>query len=162
MIAHINQHFNLSGAIDSLAYIFDLINIKQIDQESVVTLKAWFSRLFTALKMGGINIDSALQVRFMLQLQVLLSKYQAVIQELRLGHHALTEASLQTVVKQCTNYNKDPWKGLVGQDGKQARIPSANAARAIPTIPTMPLRLNPSTNTLAVGRRLLAITKVNT
>jgi hypothetical protein len=77
VIAHINQHFNPSGAVDSLAYIFNLINIRQTDQESVVTLKARFSRLFTALKMGGINIDSALQVRFMLQ--ALLSKYQAVV-----------------------------------------------------------------------------------
>ncbi len=73
MITHINQHLNPSGAVDSLAYIFDLINIKQTDHESVVTLKAWFSRLFTALRMGDINIDSALQVGFMLQ--VLLSKY---------------------------------------------------------------------------------------
>ena len=36
MIAHIDQHFNPSGAVDSLAYIFDLIDIKQLDQESVI------------------------------------------------------------------------------------------------------------------------------
>jgi hypothetical protein len=77
MIAHINQHFNSLGAVDSLAYIFELIDIKQLDQESVVTLKARFSRLFTALKMGGISIDSALQDRFMLC--ALLSKYQTVV-----------------------------------------------------------------------------------
>ena len=38
--------------------------------------------------------------------------------------------SLQTVAEQCMNYNKDPWKGPVGKDGKP--IPrgtsSANAA----------------------------------
>ena len=28
MIAHINQHFNPSSAVNSLGYIFDLINIK--------------------------------------------------------------------------------------------------------------------------------------
>ncbi len=67
MIAHIDQHFNPSGAVDSLAYIFDLINMKRLDQESIVTLKARFSCLFTALKMGGISIDSALQVGFMLR-----------------------------------------------------------------------------------------------
>ena len=40
MIAHINHHFNLSGAVNTLGYIFDLIDIKQLDQESVITLKA--------------------------------------------------------------------------------------------------------------------------
>jgi hypothetical protein len=66
MIAHIDQHFNPLGLVDSLAYIFDLINIKQLDHESMVTFKTRFSCLFTALKMGGISIDSALQVGFML------------------------------------------------------------------------------------------------
>jgi hypothetical protein len=42
MIAHIDHHFNPSGVIDSLGYIFDLINIKHLDQESVITLKACF------------------------------------------------------------------------------------------------------------------------
>jgi hypothetical protein len=128
MIAHINQHFNLSGVVDSLAYIFDLINIKQLDQESLVTFKARFSCLFTALKMGGISINSALQVGFMLR--ALLSKYQAVVHEFWLGCHALTEASLQTSVEQCTNYDKDPWKGPVGKDGKPAHTHSTNAAVA--------------------------------
>jgi hypothetical protein len=79
MISHIDHHFNPSGAVDSLGYIFDLIDIKQTDKESVVTLKARFSRLCSALKMGGISIDLALQVGFMLQ--ALLSRYQAVVQE---------------------------------------------------------------------------------
>jgi hypothetical protein len=127
MIAHINQHFNPSGAVDSLGYIFDLIDIKQSDQESVITLKARFSKIFSALKMGGISIDSALQVGFMLR--ALLHRYQAVVQEFRLGCHSLSAASLQTVVEQCTNYDKDPWKGPVGKDGKVPRpTPSANAA----------------------------------
>ena len=77
MIAHIDNHFNPSRAVDSLGYIFDLIDIKQLDQESVVTLKARFSHLFSALKMGGTGIDSALQVGFMLR--ALLSQYQAVV-----------------------------------------------------------------------------------
>ncbi len=130
MIAHIDQHFNPSGAVNSLGYIFDLIDIKQSDQESVVTLKAWFSKAFSALKMGGIGIDLPLQVGFMLR--ALLSRYHAVVQEFCLGRHSLTDASLQTVVEQCTNYDKDPWKGPVGKDGKlpPRGNPSADAARA--------------------------------
>jgi hypothetical protein len=129
MIAHIDHHFNPSGAVDSLGYIFDLIDIKQTEQESVVTLKACFSKAFSALKMGGIGIDSALQVGFMLR--ALLSRYHAVVQEFRLGRHSLSDASLQTVVEQCTNYDKDPWKGPVGRDGKDPkRTPSANTAGA--------------------------------
>jgi hypothetical protein len=127
MIAHIDQHFNPSGTVDSLSYIFDLIDIKQSDQEPVITLKACFSKIFSALKMGGISIDSALQVGFMLC--ALLHRYQVVVQEFCLGRHSLSSASLQTVVEQCTNYGKDPWKGLVGKDGKVPRpTPSANAA----------------------------------
>jgi len=129
MIAHIDQHFNPSGATDSLGYIFDLIDIKQAEQESVVTLKARFSKAFSALKMGGIRIDSVLQVGFMLC--ALLGCYHAVVQEFRLGCHALSDASLQTVVEQCTNYDKDPWKGPVGRDGNVPKgTPSANAAGA--------------------------------
>jgi len=129
MIAHIDHHFNPSGAVDSLAYIFDLIDIKQSEQESVVTLKARFSKAFSALKMGGIGIDPALQVGFMLR--ALLSRYHAVVQEFRLGRHSLSVASLQTVVEQCTNYDKDPWKGPIGKDGKIPKGgPSANTAGA--------------------------------
>ncbi len=128
MIAHINQHFNPSNAVDSPGYIFDLIDIKQLDQELVITLKAHFLTVFSNLKMGGISIDSALQVGFMLC--ALLHQYQAMVQEFHLGCHSLTEASLQTVAEQCTNYNKDPWKGPVGKDGKPipSGTPSANAA----------------------------------
>ena len=128
MIAHIDQHFNPSGAVDSLGYVFDLIDIKQLDQESVITLKAHVLTVFCNLKMGGISIDSALQLGFMLC--VLLHRYQAVVREFCLGRHSLTEAFFQTVVKQCTNYDKDPWKGLVGKDGKSIPhgTPSVNAA----------------------------------
>ena len=129
MIAHIHQHLNPSGAIDSLGYIFDLIDIKQAEQESVVTLKPCFLKAFSALKMGGIGIDSALQVGFMLC--ALLSCYHTVVQEFCLGRHSLSDASLQTVVEQCTNYNTDPWKGPIGQDGKVPKgTPLANTAGA--------------------------------
>ena len=130
MIAHIDHHFHPSGAVDSLGHIFDLIDIKQAEKESVITLKARFSKVFSALKMGGITIDSPLQVGFMLR--ALLNHYQAVVQEFCLGRHSLTSASLQTVVDQCTNYDKDPWKGPVGRDGKPAPRgpPSASAAGA--------------------------------
>ncbi len=97
MITHIDQHFNLLGVDDSLGYIFDLVEIRQSDKGWVVTLKTRISCLFSALKMGGINIDSALQVGFM-QCS-LLAKYQAVSQELCLGCHALTDVSLQMVVR---------------------------------------------------------------
>ena len=73
MITHIDQHFNPSGAVNLLGYIFDLIDIKQLDQESVITLKARFSKIFSAPKMGGIRIDLALQVGFMLRVAVMLS-----------------------------------------------------------------------------------------
>jgi hypothetical protein len=65
-IDHINCHFHPSGAVDALGYIFDLINIKQKANEPVISLKAHFSQSFSSLKMGGISIDTALQVGFML------------------------------------------------------------------------------------------------
>jgi hypothetical protein len=99
MIAYINAHFNPSGAVDSLGYIFDMINIKQAPEELVVTLKAHYSRVFASLKMvfaslkmGGISMDASLQVGFMLR--ALHSAYQAVVQEFRLGRHSLSTASL--------------------------------------------------------------------
>ena len=77
--------------------------------------------------MGGISIDSALQVRFMLH--ALWSGYQAVVQEFQ---HSLTTASLQTVVDQCVSYDKDAWKGPVSRDGKPARTTLANATNSDP------------------------------
>ncbi len=67
MIEYINKFFNPSGAVDSLGYIFDLIDIKQASNEPVVTLKAHFSQVFASLKMGGVDIRLALQVGFMLR-----------------------------------------------------------------------------------------------
>jgi hypothetical protein len=43
------------------------------------------------------------------------------------------------VVEQCNNYDKDPWKGPIGKDGKPARTPSANAAGTDPENPYEPL-----------------------
>jgi hypothetical protein len=40
MLAHIKNHFNPSGAVDMLTHIFDLINLKQKQDEPVVSLKA--------------------------------------------------------------------------------------------------------------------------
>ncbi len=40
----------------------------------------------------------------------------------------LSSATLQSVVDQCLAYDKDPWKGPVGKDGKPLRHPSASAA----------------------------------
>jgi hypothetical protein len=129
MIAYIDAHFNPSGAIDSLRYIVDLIDIKQLANKLVVALKACFSQLFALMKMGGITINSLLQISFILR--VLQVGYQAVVQEFCLGWHSLTSASIQTVNNQCILYNKDPWRGSVGCDGKPVHASSANAA-AVP------------------------------
>jgi hypothetical protein len=126
MIEHIDKYFNPSGTVDSLSHIFDLIDIKQASDENVISLKARFSRVFARLKMGGVVIDSALQVGFMLR--ALLSTYHGVVQDFRLGRHSLSTATLQSVVDQCAAYDKDPWKGPVGKDGKQHRNPSASVA----------------------------------
>ncbi len=123
MIAHIDKYFNPSGTVYSLSYIFDLINVKQALDKSVITLKAQFSCLFASLKLGGVAINSALQVGFMLR--VLLSQYHEVVQDFCLGHHSLASTTLQSVVEQCMAYDKDPWKGPVGKDGKPVRTPSA-------------------------------------
>ncbi len=40
MIEHIDKYFNLSGTVNSLSHIFDLINVKQALGKSVITLKA--------------------------------------------------------------------------------------------------------------------------
>ena len=122
MIAYINTHINPSGAVDSLRYIFGLINIKQAPWKSVVTLRACFSCVFASLKMGGISINGSLQVGFMLQ--SLCSAYQAVVQEFCLGRHSLSTACLQTVVEQCVSYDKDPWKGPISHNGKPVRQPT--------------------------------------
>jgi hypothetical protein len=66
MMEHIDKYFNPSGTVDSLSHIFNLIDVKQALDKSVITLKAQFSRLFASLKLGGVAIDSALQVGFML------------------------------------------------------------------------------------------------
>ncbi len=102
--------------MDCLGYIFDLINIRQLADKSMVTLKVCFSHQFASLKMGGIKINSAIQVGFMLR--VLRLGYQAVVHKFCCCHHALTSATLQTVVDQCVSYDKDPWKGPVGRNGK--------------------------------------------
>ena len=67
MIKHIEKYFNPSGAVDSLNYIFDLIDVKQASDESVITLKARLSHLIASLKLGGIAIDPPLQAGFMLR-----------------------------------------------------------------------------------------------
>jgi hypothetical protein len=76
--------------------------------------------------MGDAIIDPPLQVALMLR--SLLSTYHGVVEGFKPGCHSLTTALLQTVVDQCTSYDKDQWKGPVGKDGKPSRSPSANAA----------------------------------
>jgi hypothetical protein len=83
MIDHIDKYFHPSGTVDSLGYIFNLINTIQASAGSVITLKARFSRLFALLKLGGVAIDSALQVGFMLR--ALLLKYHGIVQDFPLG-----------------------------------------------------------------------------
>ena len=105
MIAHIDKHFNPSGTVDSLSHFFDLIDIKQAHDESVITLKARFSCVFASLKMGGITIDLALQVGFMFC--ALRSTYHGVVQDFCLGCHSFSSATLQLVMGQCMAYGKD-------------------------------------------------------
>jgi hypothetical protein len=78
--------------------------------------------------MGGVLIDSDLQAGFMLC--ALCSTYHGVVKDFHLGRHSLSSATLQSVVEQCIAYDKDPWKGPIGKDGKPVRSPSANAAGA--------------------------------
>ena len=40
MIEYIDKYFNPSGIVNSLGHIFDLIDIKPTQEESVITLKA--------------------------------------------------------------------------------------------------------------------------
>jgi hypothetical protein len=135
-------------------YIFDLIDIKQKDDEPVISLKAQFLTAFSSLKMGDIGINSTLQVGFMLH--TLLHRYHAVVQEFHLGPHTLSKASLQTVVNQCINYDKDlSWDQLA----KTARLHELH--QQMPPAPllvrarmrTRLLRQNNSTITLVNGRR---------
>jgi hypothetical protein len=65
-INYIDCHFHPSGTTNSLGYIFNLIDIRQKTDEPVVSLKARFLQAFSSLKLGGIGIDSALQVGFLL------------------------------------------------------------------------------------------------
>jgi hypothetical protein len=104
MIAHIDQYFHPLGAVDSLGYIFKLIDIMQGANELVITLKARFSRFFASLKMGDINIEPPLQLGFMLR--SLLPTYHGVVEDFKLGRHSLTTALLQNVIDQCTSYDK--------------------------------------------------------
>jgi hypothetical protein len=55
-----------------------------------------------------------------------------VAQECCLGCHPLNEASLQTGVDQCVNFDKDPFPDPIGKDWKVIQNPSANAAGAAP------------------------------
>jgi hypothetical protein len=129
-IDYIDRHFHPSGAVDVLGYIFDLINIKQRNNKPIVSLKAHFSQSFSSLKLGGISIDSGLQVSFMLC--ALLGCYHAVVQEFCLSRHPLNEASLQTVVDQSVNFDKDLFLGPMDKDGNVVQNPLANAVNAAP------------------------------
>ncbi len=126
MIAHIDQYFHPSKTVDSLGYNFQLIDIKKGVDKPVTMLKACFSHPFTSLKRGGVNIDPPLQVGFMLP--SLLSTYHGMVEDFKLGSHSITTALLKTIVDQCISYDKDPWKGPIGKDGKVFRNPSVNTA----------------------------------
>jgi hypothetical protein len=77
MIEHIDKYFNPSAAVDLLGNILELINNMQGMEEYMILLKAQFPWVFSSLNLGGVMIDSALQVGPMLW--ALLSCYQAVI-----------------------------------------------------------------------------------
>jgi hypothetical protein len=98
MINHIDKYFNPSGAVDSLGIIFDLINVKQASDESVITLEAWLSRLFASLKLAGRVHAPGPPVPIP----------RGGLQDFCLGCHSLPSSTLQSVVNQCTAYDKDP------------------------------------------------------
>jgi hypothetical protein len=128
MIGYIDKHFNPSGTVDLLGYIFDLIDIKQGQDEPVVTLPAHFSSIFASLKMGGMDIASSLQVGVMLR--ALLSCYSVFVTDFCLGCHLLMSAALQTIIKHCRAFDKDPWTGPAGRNGRPVRISLANTTSA--------------------------------
>jgi hypothetical protein len=113
----------------------------------MITLKARFSRLFASLKLGGIAIDSALQVGFMLR--ALLSRYHGVVQDFRLGRHSLASATLQSVVEQCLHTTKIPGKD---QGARMANLLGSRQHTLLVHPATAPIRMNPS------PRACLAIT----
>jgi hypothetical protein len=78
--------------------------------------------------MEGVNIDSPLQVGFMLC--SLLPTYHGMVEDFKLGQHSLMTALLQMIIVQCTSYDKDPWKGPVGKEEKRPRSPLATMAGA--------------------------------
>jgi hypothetical protein len=96
MINHFDKYFNPSGAVNSLGYIFDLIDVEQASNKSVITLKALLSHLVASLKLGGVAINPTLQVGFMLW--ALLSQYHGNAQDFCLGCHSLPSSTLQTIV----------------------------------------------------------------
>jgi hypothetical protein len=128
MINYIDKHFNPSATVDLLGYIFNLIDIKQGQDKPVVTLRVQFSHIFASQKLGGVDIASSLQVGFMLW--ALLSCYRAVVTDFCHGCHLLTSATLQTIIKHCTAFDKDPWTGPVSRDGRPVRTLSVNTAGA--------------------------------
>ncbi len=152
IIACIDQYFHPLGAVDSLGYIFQLIDIMQGANEPVITLKVRFSCLFVLLKMGVINIEPPFQVGFMLC--SLLSTYNGVDKDFKLGRHSLTTALLQTVIDQCIFHDKDPWKGPVGKDGKPSCGPPANAAGASASCSENNVHLFESMGTLSFNKHL--------
>jgi hypothetical protein len=134
MLNYIDKHFNPSGAINLLGYIFDMVDIKQGADKPVVTLRARFLHVFALLKMGSVDIGSALQVGFMLW--SLLSCYSAVVTDYWRGRHSLTSATLQYVIEHCAAFDKDPWTGPVGRNSHHLCSPLANTAGASPGEPS--------------------------
>jgi hypothetical protein len=128
MLDYTDKHFNPSGAVGLLGYIFDLIDIMHGADKPIVTLQAHFSCIFASLKMRGVDIGSALQAGFMLR--SLLSRYSTVVTDYQLGCHSLTSATLQSVVEHCTAFDKNPWTGPVGHNGCPVCSPLVNTAGA--------------------------------
>ncbi len=138
MIEQIDKYFNPSGAIDSLGNIFNLIDIKQASDKSVITLKAQFSHFFASLKLGGIAINPALQVGFMLQ--ALVSQYHGVVQIFASAatpcHHPPSNP-LSTNARHTTKTpGKDRSARTVNQHGPLQ--PTQQALQATSPIHTMP------------------------
>ena len=122
MIEHIDKYFDPSGTVNSISHIFDLINIKQAQDELVITLKAHFSHVFASLRRGGVAIDLALQVGFMLR--VLLSSYHRVVQDFHLGCHYFKRSSTN-VLPMTKTRGKAPSTKLASQFAPPPPMPLA-------------------------------------
>ena len=67
-------------------------------------------------KRGGVRFTTRSWVHVTIGLLFIIIIFTQIVQN-GLGCHPLSEATLQTVVDRCVNFDKDPFLGPVGKDG---------------------------------------------